>query len=292
MAQTQTSFADKWSNNQNSFYEDLFNESSEITRWILNRNGFNSLEDFGLFLKKKKRILDAGCGNGRITNLMAHLANTDSEVVGIDFSSWKIAKENLESKYNHVKVYEANLREKITSLGKFDYIYCQEVLHHTGDAEASFNNLVDVLDKNGEIAIYVYKKKAPTREFVDDYIRERIKLLPYDEAMKISEKISDLGKELSSIQQKITVPDIEVLGIEAGEYTVQRFIYHYFMKCFWNDGLTHRENAVINYDWYHPEDCTRHTLDEVKSWYTKANLTVTHEVVDHYGITVRGTKAE
>lgn len=68
MAQTQTSFADKWSNNQNSFYEDLFNESSEITRWILNRNGFNSLEDFGLFLKKKKRILDAGCGNGRITN--------------------------------------------------------------------------------------------------------------------------------------------------------------------------------------------------------------------------------
>lgn len=290
MAQTQTSFSDKWSNNQNSFYEDLFNENSEITRWVLNRNGFSSLKDFGTFLQSKKRILDAGCGNGRITNLMAHLTNTPSEVVGIDFSSWKVAKENLEPKYNHVKIYEANLREKIGHIGKFDYIYCQEVLHHTGDAEASFYNLVDILDNNGEIAIYVYKKKAPTREFVDDYIRDRIKSLSYDEAMKVSEKISDLGKELSSIQQKITVPDIEVLGIEAGEYTVQRFIYHYFMKCFWNDGLSHHENTVINYDWYHPEDCTRHTLEEVKNWYKKANLTVTHEVVDHYGITVRGTK--
>lgn len=290
MKQTKLSFSEKWSNNQTSFYSDLENESSEITKWILNRNGYKSFEDLRVYLNDKKRILDAGCGNGRITNLLASLAPTNSEVVGIDFSSWSVAKKNLEPRFKNVKVFEADLTKNIEGIGTFDYIYCQEVLHHTGDAEKSFYNLVDILNPEGEIAIYVYKKKAPVREFVDDYVRDRIKSLPYDEAIKVSEKITEIGKELSKFDTKIVIPKIDILGIEEGEYSVQRFFYHFFMKCFWNDGLSHQENIVINYDWYHPDDCTRHTLEEVKGWFKQANLSIVNEVVDHYGITVRGRR--
>ena len=75
------------------------------------------------------------------------------------------------------------------------------------------------------------------------------------------------------------------------EYDVQRLIYHFFLKCFWNPSLAFDANAAINYDWYHPQLCTRHTLPEVESWFADAGLSVVHRLVDHYGITVRGVRA-
>jgi hypothetical protein len=81
-----------------------------------------------------------------------------------------------------------------------------------------------------------------------------------------------------------------VLGIEAGEYDVQRLIYHFFLKCFWNPDLEFEANAAINYDWYHPQLCSRHTVEEVRSWFDAAELTVVHSLVDHYGITMRGIR--
>jgi len=44
------------------------------------------------------------------------------------------------------------------------------VLHHTGNARKGFENLVQLLEKDGEIAVYVYKQKTPAREFVVDYV--------------------------------------------------------------------------------------------------------------------------
>jgi hypothetical protein len=62
------------------------------------------------------------------------------------------------------------------------------------------------------------------------------------------------------------------------------------MKCFWNDELSFEENAVINYDWYHPQLATRHTVEEVRGWFASAGLDVVHEFVDEYGVTMRGVR--
>lgn len=288
MNQTHGSFKDKWENNQNSFYSDLMNPESEITQWVLRRNEFGTFEGFKKFLNTKSSILDAGCGNGRVTNLMASL--TTNQITGIDFSSYNVAAQNL-AHYPNVKIKQANLLENLEHVGTFDFIYCQEVLHHTGDARKSFVNLTRILNPNGEIAIYVYKKKAPVREFVDDLIRDKIKSMNYDEASKVCEGITELGKILSNLKQTITVPDIQVLGIKSGTYDVQRFIYNHFMKCFWNEGLSLQENNTINYDWYHPEDCTRHTMEEVREWFEDAKLKITKEHEDEYGITMWGQRA-
>jgi hypothetical protein len=71
---------------------------------------------------------------------------------------------------------------------------------------------------------------------------------------------------------------------------VQRFVYHFFMKCFWSDELDAEANAVLNYDWYHPDHCSRHTQPEVRGWFVDAGFTVVHEHVDPYGITMRGRR--
>ena len=88
----------------------------------------------------------------------------------------------------------------------------------------------------------------------------------------------------------VTVPDVPVLGIEGGTYDVQRFVYHFFAKLFWSEEIGEEGSAAINYDWYHPQDCTRHTVDEVHGWYAAAGLDVVHSHLDPYGITVRGVR--
>jgi len=261
---------------------------SDFQQWILNRNGFKDQQEASDALRPYKRILDAGCGNGRVTALLATLAPA-STITGVDIIDLAVPSENLAS-YTNIELRTANLRDELIFLGTFDFIYCQEVLHHTGDAYGSFHNLVQILEKNGKIAIYVYKRKAVMREFMDDYLREKISGLPYEEAIEICEQITEFGRKLAVITTEIDLNDIPILGIEKGVYSPQRIIYNFFMKCFWNDTLSFKENAAINYDWYHPQNCSRHTMEEVLGWFHVEKLSVTWSYQDLYGITVHGVK--
>lgn len=291
LEQTLTSFRDKWEQNRKLAFSETLRDGSDIFNWILTRNGFSSSIEFRKWLSSKSRILDAGCGNGRVTALLRRYAPSSSEVVGIDLTAAPVARENLAG-MDRVTVKQKDLLEDLSDLGSFDLIYCQEVLHHTSDPKGAFLNVSARLADQGEIAIYVYKIKAPLREYADDYIRNRISELPYESALASMRELTELGKALTDINVKVTVPDVKVLGIEAGEYDIQRFIYHFFLKCFWNPSLGFEENAAINYDWYHPQLCTRHTLEEVETWFAAASLDIVHRCVDHYGITVRGIKRQ
>lgn len=285
---TARSFDDKWRRNADFIFADTLREGSSILSWILERNGWSGLGDLRARLEGRRRVLDAGCGNGRVSALLRECADPATQVVGIDLVSHDVAQANLAGAPN-VHFEQADLTQDLSRLGRFDFIYCQEVLHHTQDPARSFANLCALLNPGGEIAIYVYKVKAPVREFTDDYVRGKIANLPYEEALRLCAQITQLGKALSELDAKVRVPDVEVLGIEAGEYDVQRLVYHAFAKCFWNPELTVHANDLVNYDWYHPQTATRHTLAEVREWFRGQRLAITHEHVDPYGITVRGT---
>jgi SAM-dependent methyltransferase len=290
---TRETFKDKWEHNSQLAFEETSREGSDIFSWILGRNGFRTSDELKEYLKDKRRLLDAGCGNGRVTALLRRYSPDATEVVGIDLVSSKIAQQNLEAHHlcYNVTFLRRDLLDDLKDLGKFDFVYCEEVLHHILDAEKGFRNLCKLLSPGGEIAIYVYKRKAPVREYVDDYVRGKISELTYEEAMRACKQITELGRSLSQRGIKIQVPRVDALEIEEGEYDLQRFIYHFFTKCFWNPGLTFEENAAINFDWYHPQIASRHTLEEVREWFIRAKLRITHEHSDFYGITLRGKLA-
>jgi SAM-dependent methyltransferase len=286
--QTAATFREKWTRNPDLAFRQTLDETSEIFRWILGRNGFDSPAELDRFLSDKTRILDAGCGNGRVTALLRQHAPSESEIVAVDLAAADVARQNLEGA-DRVSVHACDLLGDLSALGEFDFIYCQEVLHHTGDPEGALHNLVARLLPGGEIAIYVYRRKAPVREFADDYVRGRISGLSYEQAMVECRGIAELGRQLANVGATVTVPQIDVLGIEAGEYDVQRLVYHFMLKCFWNDDLDAEANAAINFDWYHPQLSSRHTVEECRDWFARAGLEVTWEHVDPYGITMRGT---
>jgi len=116
--------------------------------------------------------------------------------------------------------------------------------------------------------------------------------MPYLEAMVACEKLTSLGKSLSGCKAIVEVPEVEILGITSGQYDVQRFVYYFFCKCFWNPSLSLQENTAINYDWYHPDMASRYAPEEIHGWFFDAGLTVVQECVDNYGITIRGRRAE
>lgn len=289
-SQTRSSFEHKW----NSFHDYQTGGSSsfdeDTLNWIVTRNGFQSLDQLAQYLKKYKVILDAGCGNGRILKLLSELVDSSQNLHGFDYATADVAKKNLGKLAKSVVPGDLMDPASLKDLENPDFIYCQEVLHHTSDPARAFRNLVDILKPSGEIAIYVYKEKAPIREFTDDYVRNIIESMDPDEAMDLTNDFAQFGKALSALNVQVETPGIRVLGIPAGKYDVQRLFYNFFLKCYWNSELGPKENNMVNFDWYHPSECSRHTLEEVRSWYTDNNLEVIHECVDEYGITMRGIK--
>ncbi|NBU05575.1 MAG: hypothetical protein EBT39_04420, partial [Sphingobacteriia bacterium] len=92
---TAKSFHDKWHQNKDLAFQNTLKEGSDIQNWILTRNGWNTLNGLKDFLNNKKTILDAGCGNGRVTALLSMNAPLDSKITGIDLTAADVAAENL-----------------------------------------------------------------------------------------------------------------------------------------------------------------------------------------------------
>ena len=71
-----------------------------------------------------------------------------------------------------------------------------------------------LLAPGGELMFYVYRRKAPIREFTDDYVRERIAGLSPDEAWEALRPLTRLGQALAELEIEVEVPeDVPLLGI-------------------------------------------------------------------------------
>lgn len=290
--QTNYSFNSKWNAVSSYQIDGVSSFDSDTLSWIINRNGFSTLEEFATYLDQFDFLLDAGCGNGRILGLLNDILDDEKKLMGIDFASADIARSNLADR--NIEVLEADLMDLSTleNLGRPDFIYCQEVLHHTAKPSESFANLCAVLAPGGELAVYVYKEKAPIREFTDDFVRDKIAALSFEDAIELTNDFTELGKVLSELNVSVEVPAVRLLGITSGIYSVQRLLYHFFVKCYWNPELSLEINNAVNFDWYHPSICSRHTRTEVESWFMSNGLEVVQTNVDEYGITMRGRKPQ
>jgi SAM-dependent methyltransferase/uncharacterized protein YbaR (Trm112 family) len=101
-----------------------------------------------------KKILDAGCGNGRFAY---YAAKYGAEVWAIDLGpAVEVARKNTQSR--NVHVVQADLHNPPFDLESFDFIYSIGVLHHLPDPEAAFQNLLRFLKPGGVVQIYLYWK--------------------------------------------------------------------------------------------------------------------------------------
>ncbi len=80
----------------------------------------------------------------------------------------------------------------------------------------------------------------------------------------MSEQLTELGKRLSELNISFESPAIPALGITAGTYDLQHFVYWNFLKCFWNADLGLENSISCNFDWYSPSNARRFDKAEIK----------------------------
>ncbi len=262
--QTVRSFAQKWS--RHGYYR---NETSRFyTDWYLQRYGFYDEPGLRRFLEPMKFILDAGTGTGRDAANLAEYSKATVFAVDTALDALKIARKDVS--HPRVAFVHADINRLPFADEFFDFINCDQVIHHTPDPRAAFESLGRKLKPGGRICCYVYRKKAAAREFTDDYVRERISGLKIDDALKVCEGITRLGQTLANLKVTVEIEeDIPVLGIKKGRVDLQRFFHWNVMKCFWNDEFDFFTNNVINFDWFHPEFCFRYEPDEFRAWFAE-----------------------
>ena len=284
---TEDAFSSKWKKFNKSYHDKkwfLYQRN-----WFLDRFGWKTIKRFDKFLTTRTKILDAGTGIGNSAKLFS--SNPNAKVFAIDASASIEFAYQKYGKMDNIHFIQADLRKLPFKKAFFDFICSDQVLHHTKNTETSFKYLTKFLKKNGIISIYVYNKKAPMREFADDYIRQFTTNMTEKACIEFSKDMAYLGKALSHLNKKIIIRrDIPILKIKAGTYDVQRFIYWYFLKCFWAEDDDFERSVGVNYDWYYPKFAFRHTPDEVRKWFRDTKLSITHFKEVESGISVNGKK--
>ncbi len=119
-----------------------------------------ALNGISMDIFKDKRCLDAGCGGGRGSLLMA--MGGAKEITAFDISRDNLeTTERLLSGQNFstlLYLKEGNLLDIPFENGEFDFVWCNGVIHHTGDTFKALGEICRVLKDDGLMWLYVYGK--------------------------------------------------------------------------------------------------------------------------------------
>ena len=289
--QTQQSFGYKWQR-QSSYSSPEF--KAGIESWVVQRYGFKTAEEMRLYFRGRTRILDAGCGGGLCTSLWIEpgwRGGTSAEYYALDFSdAIDVAKERIGGN-DGTHFVQGDVMRLPFRAASFDTVFSEGVLHHTPSTRDALASVARVLSPGGEALFYVYRKKAPIREFTDDWVRSQISHLDPEAGWAALRPLTALGEALANLHTEIDVPlDIPYLGIKAGRYDIQRFVYWHIAKVFWNEQWSLDENNHVNFDWYHPKYAHRQTEEDVRGWCDDLGLAISHFDNQESGFTVRAIK--
>lgn len=289
-AQTKEAFEYKWS--KRDTYESAAVTSS-MQSWLFERYCGGDHSRLAQWLKgDRKIILDAGCGSGNSAMLFFGDLLKQHDYLGVDISNAvEVARIRFREAGYSADFLQANLLDMPVPDSSVDMIFSEGVLHHTDSTEKAIKALATKIKPGGRFLFYVYAKKAAIREFTDDFIRRELSGLTDAEVWKTLEPLTKLGIELGRLQLDIDVPeDIPYLGIKAGKLDIQRFFYWNICKAFYREDFTLDEMNHINFDWFRPLNCHRHTEEEIRLWCADASLLIERLDVSESGLTVVAVK--
>lgn len=291
-AQTSNIFGYKWGRRET--YDTGESMTADTRRWYLEKYfGGDEAQIDALFGNGDKVFLDAGCGSGYSAFLLFDKQLTGAQrYIGVDVSSAvAVGKERAAERGVDASFVQADLATLPMADACVDIVFSEGVLHHTDDPAVSLNSLARIVKPGGSVLFYVYRKKAPIREFTDDHIRAQISHLDPDAAWEKLMPLTKLGKQLGDLNITLDIPeDVDVIGLEKGQIDLQRLFYYTIFKCFYRPDMDMQEMNHINFDWYMPLNCHRMTVDEVKQMCRDSGLTTQRMHEDGSGITVVATK--
>jgi SAM-dependent methyltransferase/uncharacterized protein YbaR (Trm112 family) len=102
---------------------------------------------------KQKLILDAGCGNGQLTD---KIASSGAITIGIDYSS-SVYEAQHENQMDNLYFVRGDLKNPPFPKETFDLVISNGVLHHTKDTYATFVAVSGLVKNSGKFYLWLYK---------------------------------------------------------------------------------------------------------------------------------------
>lgn len=288
--QTDQAFGFKWSKRES--YESPASQAA-MHNWLIERYCAGELLRLDKWLKgSRKIIIDAGCGAGFSGILFFGERLKNHDYLGVDISSAvEVARQRFKEAEIPGDFLQCDLLDIPVPDRSVDIIFSEGVLHHTDSTEASLKYLAKKLVNGGRFLFYVYRKKAVIREFTDDHIRDQLKSLSDEQAWEELKSLTKLGITLGELNAEIEVEEpIPMLGIKAGKLDLQRFFYWNICKTYYRPEFAMEEMNHINFDWFRPLNCHRHTENELRMWCVESDLIIEHIDIQESGITIVAKK--
>ena len=116
---------------------------------------------------ENKIVLEAGCGAGRFTCL---LAKECGWLFSFDYSSAVEASAENNRQYNNTIFFQCDIFDMPFRDAVFDMVFCHGVLQHTPNPKIAFQKLTDVLKPGGRISVDVYLKDGKIRPWKSKYL--------------------------------------------------------------------------------------------------------------------------
>lgn len=102
-----------------------------------------------------KDVLEAGCGGGQHTAMVAPIA---ASVTAVDLNTAELARER-NRRFTNVSFLEGDIAAM--DLGRqFDVVYCIGVIHHTDDPDRTFANLYRHCKPGGRVIVWTYSAEG------------------------------------------------------------------------------------------------------------------------------------
>lgn len=249
------SFGEQW-NHYRRTQLDRFNGLTLSRERFFNDTGWTPEELDG------QRILEAGCGAGRFTQI---LLDAGAEVYSIDYSTAVDACWANNGPHPSLFLAQGDLYEMPFERGFFDKVFCYGVLQHTPDVKGAFMNLPQFLKAGGGIAVDVYRKTPWTTRWTSKYwYRPVTKRMPRELLRNIVEWYVPRWISIDNFIQRIPVI---------------RHVVPAIIPCWNYTGVPQLTSEQITqwaildtFDALSPSYDYPQTLSAVRSWFEEAGL--------------------
>jgi SAM-dependent methyltransferase len=201
-----------------------------------------------------KRVIDAGCGNGRFSWALCQLGAT---VVSLDQSDHGLqSTADACRDFPSHRVVKVDLLKPLPEIPAADLVWSFGVLHHTGDTYGAFKRVQALVAPGGILYLMLY---GEPRAFVLDDYQE---INEYEEWRRRTANLP-LPEKLRSIRA----------GMAAGEFRVEgdQFVHGYF------DAIAPAINDL-------------HTFEEVESWLLESGFVEIKRTLPSRNLHITGRK--
>lgn len=115
---------------------------------------------------KGQRILEAGCGAGRFTEI---LLARKAKVYSFDYSNAvDVCYKN--NAYGNLCLFQGDIYNIPFERERFDKVFCYGVLQHLPDPKRGFMNIVRYIKRGGKISVDIYIKNGRINSWKSKYI--------------------------------------------------------------------------------------------------------------------------